>query len=197
MQASRTPFNGLVDHSYSTQHPTGNWNLQSPARPAPSPSPSPAEFPSLDSGVAHARLPRTSSLLPPPRFAPSADHRVPGSTNAPHYIGALPDQLNSIYSPSELAESPDTPADTNPTISNRWSASTGASRSNSVSRASTPPSHCRTSSVDKTFLLTSSPPSSKRRSRKLQKSYDPTGQLWVTWSSEDHSGSIIHQYRHG
>lgn len=178
MQTSWTALNDQVDTSNSTPY----WDLahrapnalQPPTRPAPSPSPTqfPAPLPAHRSEGSRSRLPRTSSLLPPPHITPSNSTHTPAGENrtrpsvgAPsHYIESSPEGRTDRDKAAPAHRSPNT-------FVNRWSASTGSSRSNSVSATRNEPlRHNRqTSSVDTTFLLTSSPPSAKRVSRKLHK----------------------------
>ena len=169
MQASQTPLNDPVDRSYFTHKTTGS--LQHPTRLGPSPSPS--QSPVSEREAARSRLPRTSSLLPPPHFVSSANHSLVTSSPGPS-AGALPEQIDNTSSPIYLPESSQSPATNSTLVVNRWSTSTGSNRSNSIPRPAAPRSDRRSSSVDTTFLLTSSPSSSKRRSRKLQKSRRPS-----------------------
>jgi hypothetical protein len=156
---------------------------QPPSRASSSPSaptPSPSYFPGSQyhqpqtqpqprtqpqNGVRLARLPRTSSLLPPPHIA---------SASLAHYAGTQLQPLVARPSVSVTAAG---------SQQQRWSASTGSSRSNSVSVSasrnspvSRPPPGRRTSSFDSTFLFTDSSPAAKQRSppRKLQKARRPS-----------------------
>lgn len=167
MQASGTPFNDPVDRSYFTHKAIGN-------SPRPGPTPSPSQFPAPEPKATRSRLPRTSSLLPPPRFVSPPNQTLAPSLQSGPSASALPNQIDNIGSTIDPAESPPTPVTTNTSVVNRWSTSTGSSRSNSIPRTAAPRLNRRTSSIDTTFLLTTSPPSSKRRSRKLQKSRRPS-----------------------
>lgn len=145
--------------------------LQPPTRPAPSPSPSqfPAPSPAHRSEDSHDRLPRISSLIPPPDTRPSnhtythtGSYHTRPSVGAPsQYTETSPDGRSNRDKASFVSPSTNTSVD-------RWSASTGSSRSNS--RKDVQGHNRQTSSVDTTFLLTSSPPSAKHTSRKLHKS---------------------------
>lgn len=174
MQTSWNTLNDQGDSPYwNHAHRVPN-ALQPPTRPAPSPSPSqfPAPSPAHRSEGSRDRLPRISSLLPPPHITPSnrAHHTHNGSHHTRPSVGAPSDYIE-LSPEGHPDRDKAVPVSRSPnTFVNRWSASTGSSRSNSVSRNNALHHNRQTSSVDTTFLLTSSPPSAKRISRKLHKS---------------------------
>jgi hypothetical protein len=116
-------------------------------------------------GVRLARLPRTSSLLPPPHAA-SAPLVYHEGTQLQPPVARPSVSVTAAGSQQQ-----------------RWSASSGSSRRNSVSVSasrnspvSRPPPSRRTSSFDSTSILTDSAPAAKQRSppRKLQKARRPS-----------------------
>jgi hypothetical protein len=182
MQASSTPYHDSVDHAYGSQKTTTS-ALQPPSRLAPSPAPSTSHFPSPEAEEAQYRLPRTSSLLPPPRLVPNSNSGAkpaPSSRYSPVAEGHTSTTTNTFspfqsnrHEPDEVRSSSRASA-ANSHYVNRWSVSTGSSHSNTRPPSGATPANRRTSSIDTTFLLTSSPPSAKRRSRKLQKTHQPS-----------------------
>ncbi|KAM5360820.1 hypothetical protein ACJZ2D_013508 [Fusarium nematophilum] len=114
-----------------------------------------------------ARLPRTSSLLPPPQI-------VPSSRPGPH------DQSNRLPPPSGQGNTPRTPPRQVPVNAaesswflNRWSTSTASSRASAAAHRAPPSRFGSRSSIDATSVSNRSP-SSKPSPRKLQKSRRPS-----------------------
>lgn len=130
-----------------------------PSRPAPLFSHSLNAQPHLP---ATARLPRTSSLLPPPQITPA-------SRSSPR------EQSNHLSPVSAGHEVPHNAAESS-WLLNRWSTSTVSSRASAApQRAPTPASRFGSrSSIDATRPSSRSSPSSKPSPRKLQKNRRPS-----------------------
>ncbi|KAK0386671.1 hypothetical protein NLU13_6506 [Sarocladium strictum] len=147
--------------------------LPPPTRPAPSPS---LSSPAI---ITAGRLPRTSSLLPPPHIAsvsysnPSSHPRGPSPSTVPVERKHRRGQSSSGHT---VEDDSYTPTAENFYNLNRWSASTDSSRPSPVAlrRPSTSTSNRRASSVDASAIAKASPPTSRHTTRKLQKNRRPS-----------------------
>ncbi|KAM0201953.1 hypothetical protein ACHAQI_011086 [Fusarium lateritium] len=134
-----------------------------PSRSAPSPSPSLNAHPHYK--PPGPRLPRTSSLLPPPRIEPSPR--------------AATLERSDRLSPAPGQQVPHNAADSS-WLLNRLSSST-VSTNFSRAPAQSPRAHSRLGNspgIDATTPIDNSPPPSKPSPRKLQKNYRPTTSLF-------------------
>ncbi|UPL04007.1 hypothetical protein LCI18_014941 [Fusarium solani-melongenae] len=141
-----------------SRHQHQHWQYHDPSRPAPSFSPS-----SLNAQPhvpATARLPRTSSLLPPPQITPS-------SRSSPH------EQSNHLSPISAGHEVPHNAAESS-WLLNRWSNSTVSSRASAAPHRVPASRFGSRSSIDATSPSSRSSPSSKPSPRKLQKNRRPS-----------------------
>lgn len=135
-----------------------------PSRSAPSPSPS------LNAHPHHKppgpRLPRTSSLLPPPRIEPSPR--------------AATFERSDRLSPAPGQQVPHNAADSS-WLLNRLSSSTVSTNFSRAPAESPRANHSRlrnSPGIDATIPIDNSPPPSKPSPRKLQKNYRPTTSLF-------------------
>ncbi|KAF7558489.1 hypothetical protein G7046_g5661 [Stylonectria norvegica] len=150
----------------STSAPTGSrlhppdYRLNPPTRRSPSPNPNPV--------FSAARLPRTSSLLPPPRIAPASQ---PGPPTAPRdHPSPAADHVRRPQTPPRHFNNS---ADISWNL-NRWSASTGSSHASVFTQRQPTSRFARRASTDATALLNRSPPSNRQSPRKLQKGRRPS-----------------------
>ncbi|KAF4976443.1 hypothetical protein FZEAL_6881 [Fusarium zealandicum] len=162
-----TPPWALVDSPYAAASIDSRLHHRQyfdPSGPAPSPS--------LNAHPHHVpagpRLPRTSSLLPPPHIAPSSR---PDTHDQSNYLSPPAGYRNRTRTPSQ--QIPHNPAE-NSWLLNRWSTSTASSRASAAAHRAT---HTRTSSrssIDATSIVSRSPPASRSSPRKLQKNRRPS-----------------------
>lgn len=144
--------------------------LPPPTRPAPSPSlSSPAIFSST------ARLPRTSSLLPPPRIASAKQPNGSAHSRGPSPALSSHGRRQSPPPPSVTDDDSYTPTAENFYNLNRWSASTESTNASpkALRRPSTSNS-IRRDTVDVSTTLTTSPSAPRSTTRKLQKNRRPS-----------------------
>ncbi|KAG9249770.1 uncharacterized protein F5Z01DRAFT_745944 [Emericellopsis atlantica] len=183
MQTTWTPHSDIVESPYYTQGGLPPSHLQPPTRPAPTPSTLGSS--ATGAHIPRARLPRTSSLLPPSlnetstsrtyelpvtyaRLTASTSSESPEQTDSPggrsdwdrpSTTARSPARLNNAPSSCPLATPGIDPGDSGPSLS----------VSGSVILVG-----CRSNKVEPGFLLHSSPPSTKRLSQGFRGSQQPS-----------------------